>query len=144
MLNIGFNKKSKFRNKGSAGGWLFTIQHSHKRRESGGRLPPHLVQNVENSGKQYFYLGTPVAKNCLNFSKDLFFVENTLIWTEKPSQFQWKPFFFGNTSISTQKPIDFLCKTQCIKSFFGQKFGPPQIISSSYANAIQRRWAQVR
>ena len=44
-----------------------------------------------------------------------------------------KTFFFGEhlnlgrktVSISTEKPIDFLCKTQCIKSFFGQKFGAP-------------------
>ena len=75
-----------------------------------GRSPPHLVQNVKNSGKQLFYVGTPVAKKRLNFSEDLlffffFFGEHLLIWTEKP--------------------IDFSCKTQCIKSFFGQKFGAP-------------------
>ena len=70
------------------------------------RSLPHLVQNVKNSGKQLFYVGTPVAKNRLNFSEDLFFGEHLLIWTEKP--------------------IDFSCKTQCIKSFFGQKFGAPK------------------
>ena len=65
----------------------------------GGDVAPPFGSIRQKFGQIVYYLGTPVAKNCLIFSEDLFFLENTLIWTEKPSQFESRPFFLENILI---------------------------------------------
>ena len=64
-----------------------------------------------------------------------FFLENTLIWTEKPSQFQWRPFFFRDYHYLDRKPIDFFLQNLMHQVIFRTKvWCPPQIILSSYAH----------
>ena len=85
----------------------------------------------------FFFWRTPTfgQKNRSNFGKDLFFfffLENTFIWTEKPFKFRERPFFFffflffgEHLNLGRKNRLNIDRETQCIKSFFGQKFAAP-------------------
>ena len=112
---------------------------------AGGTVAPHSVQNVENHqkfgqmvysfGQIVWILGHTIAKipsqfRCrpFFFFFFFFFLENTSIWTEKPFKFQGRPFFFffgEHLNLGRKNRLNFDRETQCIKSFFGQKFAAP-------------------
>ena len=56
-----------------------------------------------------------------------FFLENTFIWTGKTVQISVKTFFFfgEHLNLGRKNRLNFDRETQCIKSFFGQKFAAP-------------------
>ena len=87
----------------------------------------------------FFFFGEHLHldwKNRSNFREDLFFFfsENTFIWTGKTVQISGKTFFlfffffffFGeHLNLGRKNRLNFDRETQCIKSFFGQKFAAP-------------------
>ena len=112
---------------------------THSRRRRGGRPPPHSVQNVENHQKfrQMVYL----------FGQIVWILGHTI--AKIPSQFRCRPFFFfsqfgqknrsnfredlfffffffgEHLNLGRKNRLNFGSETQCIKSFFGQKFAAP-------------------
>ena len=138
-------------------GW----HHSRRRRGAGGSVAPpfgskrrKFGQIVYLFGQIFCLFGHTIGNKPSQFQWRpffffffFFFLENTSIWTEKPEntsictekplKFQWRPFFFffgGHLNLGRKNRLIFDRETQCIKSFFGQKFGAPQIILSSYGH----------
>ena len=121
----------------------------HSRRRRGGRWggrPPIWFKTSKIRANGLFIWANSLdirAIHCQNtvsvsVQTFFFFLENTFIWTEKPFKFQGRLFFFFfgvHLNLGRKNRLNFDKETQCIKSFFGQKFAAPQIILSSYGHA---------
>ena len=97
--------------------------------------------------KTFFFFGEHLhldRKTVQILGKTFFFflfLENTFIWIEKPFKFWERPFFFfgehlhldrktvqisgKHLNLGRKNRLNFDRETQCIKSFFGQKFAAP-------------------
>ena len=88
------------------------------------RSPLFGLKNCLNLSKDLFWTPLFGQKNCLNLSEDLFFLEITSIWTEKLSQFEWRPFFFGDHLYLDRKSNWFV--RQLSSQFLGKTLVPPK------------------
>ena len=105
----------------------------------GGRPPPIRFKTSKIRGNGQFIWANSLdiwAHHCQNTVSVsvktfffFFFLENTFTWTGKTVQISGKTFFFfffgEDLNLGRKNRLNFDRETQCIKSFFGQKFAAP-------------------